>query len=177
MPTQFAWYAVYTKAHRERLVADSLEGKGYECFLPLFSAPGAGALRGKECTQPLFPRYVFVHFDVTNRLPVLMIPGVESLISVAKEPAAIPRHEIDALRLIVSTSVAVAPLPYIDTGTPVTLTGGPLKGLKGILLQHKSTQRLVVGVSMLRRAVSVEVENTWVAPQASCQRNQASTAK
>jgi transcription antitermination factor NusG len=53
---------------------------------------------------------------------------------------------------------------YIEVGKTVQIVEGPLTGLKGILVNVRKSQRLVLSVSLLCRSVLIEIDNAWVAP-------------
>src|ERR1051326_9548617 len=88
------WYAVQLKTRFEKVVAHHLRGKGYEEYLPTYRSRRHWSDRVKEIELPLFPGYIFCKFDVTDRLPVLVIPGVRSLVSFGGEPMPVAETEI-----------------------------------------------------------------------------------
>ena len=77
------WYALQLRTRFEKVVSLHLRGKGYEEYLPTYRSRRNWSDRVKEIEQPLFPGYIFCKFDVTNRFPLLVIPGVRSLVSFA----------------------------------------------------------------------------------------------
>jgi transcription antitermination factor NusG len=94
-----------------------------------------------------------------------MTPGVARIVSIGNEPAPIDPQEIEAIRSIVESGVAVEPCPYLHEGQRVLITKGPLKEMSGILLRKKSEFRVIASISMLRRSVAVEVDSSWLSPQ------------
>jgi hypothetical protein len=48
---------------------------------------------------------------------------------------------------------------------------GPLAGVEGILVEVKQHKALVVSISLLQRAVSVEIDSAWVDPVNTCLSN------
>ena len=47
---------------------------------------------------------------------------------------------------------------YIEAGRPCRVTAGPLTGLQGIVLRTKAAARLILQVTMLGQAASVEID-------------------
>src|ERR1041384_7208080 len=90
------WYAVQLKTRFEKVVALHLRGKGYEQYLPTYRSRRQWSDRIKEIELPLFPGYIFCKFDVTDRFPLLVIPGVRSVVSFGGAPMAVPEQEIVA---------------------------------------------------------------------------------
>jgi transcription antitermination factor NusG len=158
------WYALTVRPRYEKAVADALEGKGYEQFLPLYASRREWSDRVKTVHLPLFAGYVFLRLDITRRLPVLKTPGVVSFVSLGPEPTPIDAPEIESIRSLVRSGVPVGPWPYLKEGQEVEVTRGALKGVRGILLKVKSQLRLVISVNLLQRSVAVEVDRDDVRP-------------
>lgn len=163
------WYALHVRSRFESHVKTQLEGKGYEVFHPTYVSRRQWSDRVKSISLPLFPSYVFCRFDVTQRLPILMTPGVNSVVGTGKAPEPIHGDEIDAIRLVEGSGIAARPWPYLQTGTVVQIEDGPLEGLSGIIVREKGVDRLIVSVSLLMRSVSVEVSRCAVKPAGSIQ--------
>jgi transcription antitermination factor NusG len=163
--TEFgAWFALRVRSNYERLVASMLTGKGYPQFLPTYRKLSRWSDRKKNIELPLFPGYVFSHFDVTHRLPVLTIPGVVHIVGAGHKPEAIPDEEIHAVQRFVSSGFAVEPWPFLHVGESVVVESGSLAGLEGILTQVKNQYRLVVSLTLLQRSVAVEMDRDCVRP-------------
>ena len=157
-----AWYALYTRHQHEKRVHQVLTGKGFEAFLPLYTAAHQWKDRVKRVSLPLFPCYVFLQGPLPLWLPILTTPGVHSVVGFGGQPASISRAEIEALRRVVDSSVKAEPHPFLRCGDRVRVTAGPLRGLEGILLRKKNWCRLLLSVEMLQRSVAVEVDAALV---------------
>jgi transcription antitermination factor NusG len=157
------WYAVYTCARHEKQVAEQMERRRLNGFVPLYRATHRWKDRRKEVVLALFPSYVFVHLALQDRLRVLEIPGVVNLVSSQGKPIPLPEEEIEPFRRAAG-SVRMEPHPYLRTGHRVRLRRGPMTGLEGILLRRKEGLRLVVSIEILMRSVAVEVGETDVEP-------------
>lgn len=158
------WYAVQTRPKHEKAVSAALKGKGYEQFLPLYQRWHRSSGRLESALLPLFPGYVFCRFDQFHRLPILITPGVFSVVSRGRVPEAIPEEEIAGIRTSCSSGLPVSPWPYLERGEVVRVELGPLRGLEGIFLCEKGSNRLVISIDLLKRSVAVEVDRLWVRP-------------
>ena len=158
------WYAVRLRPRSEKMVALHLRDKGYEEYLPLYRSRRRWSDRTKEIELPLFPGYIFCKFDVNNRLPILVIPGVISITGCGKNPLAIPEHELSAVQRIVTSTVPYGPWPSMRAGQPVRVRCGPLEGLEGRILEIRNSYHLVISVTMLSRSVSVLIDRNDVVP-------------
>jgi transcription antitermination factor NusG len=161
---KFPWYALSVKSRYERIVATFLENRGYEWFLPLYKSRRCWSDRIKELEMPLFPGYLFCRFDILNRLPVLVIPGVQNIVGGTKLPTAIDAAEITALQTAVQAGLSREPWPFLRVGDRVKIERGALAGVEGILLQIKGRHRLVLSVTLLQRSVAVDIDSAWVKP-------------
>ncbi|MGA8026924.1 MAG: TIR domain-containing protein [Bryobacteraceae bacterium] len=53
---------------------------------------------------------------------------------------------------------------HVNLGERVRVVQGALAGLEGVLIGMKSPQRAIVNVSMLQRAISIEIDTEWILP-------------
>jgi len=159
-----SWYAIRVRSKFERIVSTSLSGKAYEEYLPIYHARRKWSDRSKDLDLPLFPGYLFCRFDVELRLPILVTPGVISIVGIGRIPVAISDQEINAIQTMVRSGLLLRPWPQLAVGSRVLIEKGPLKGLEGVALDIKKKYHLFVSVPLLQRSVSVEIERDWVRP-------------
>jgi transcription antitermination factor NusG len=157
------WYALYVRSRHERVVESALKGKGYTAFSPFFRTKRKRVDRTAEIEIPLFPGYVFCHFNPNKRLPILTTPGIVEIVP-ANKPHPVDDTEISSIRTLTLSGLPVQPWPFLTSGQRIRLHAGPLMGAEGIFLRVKDAYHLVVSVSLLRRAVSVVVEHGAVEP-------------
>lgn len=156
------WYALTVKHHHEKIVAQALEGRGFESYLPLYQSFHRSGRSMKAVLLPLWPGFVFCRFYIGNRLPVLTIPGVGSIVSIGRVPAPISQSELESIEAMIQSDRNVAPHAAVAVGQEVSIERGPLRGLTGTLVESKPNYRLVVSIPLLQRAVSAEVDLDWV---------------
>jgi len=156
------WYALYTRHQHEKTVADILSAKGFEVFLPLYSAAHQWKDRVKRLSLPLFPCYVFIRASLDRRLPIVTTPGVYAFVGVEGRAARIPDAEIDAVHRTMDSLLHVEPHPFLRSGDWVRVKSGPLEGIEGILVRKTNRFRLVLSVEMLEKSVALEVDPSIV---------------
>ena len=154
------WFAAYTSARHEKIVARQLEERCIEKFLPLYRSWRQWKDRRKLVEFALFPSYVFVRIEARNKLRVLQVPGIVSLVTFNGQLAELPEQEINALRSGLDHGVYAEPCPYLRVGRRVRVAAGPLAGAEGILLKKKDKCRVVISLDVLMRSVAVEVDGT-----------------
>ena len=160
------WFALNVKPRHEKFIAGALLEKGLETFLPLYRGRHRSSGRFKDVDLPLFPNYVFCRFDIYRRLPVLITPGVFSIVGFGKVPVPVEDAEIGFVQNLVRSGLDAQPWPFLQAGDQVCVEEGPLKGTEGILVTEKSNCRLVISVMLLQRSVSVEIDRRWIRPAA-----------
>jgi transcription antitermination factor NusG len=152
------WFALQVSAGREHLAAAHLGSRGYEVFYPRCYEERHWSDRVKRVERALFAGYLFcrLHGDVFGK--VLTAPHVIRMVGDGERPLPVRAEEIDALQRVVGSTLPVEACPMPRTGQRVRVTAGPLGGTEGIVLRVRGRDRLVVCISLLRRAVAVEFD-------------------
>jgi len=158
------WYALYVRSRHEKVVESGLRGKGYYAFSPFYRTKRKRVDRIAAIDVPLFPGYVFCHFDSNKRLPILTTPGIVRIVGPGNKPEPVDDIEIASIRTLALSGHPVQPWPFLRSGQRIRLQAGPLMGAEGIFLRVKDEYHLVVSITLLQRAVSVVIEKDAVAP-------------
>ncbi len=158
------WFALQVRSRIERSVAVNLQVQGYEWFFPTYKARRRWSDRVKDVELPLFPGYLFCRFDPEDRFPVVKTPGVIQIVGIGKKPVPVNEAEISAIQTIIRSGLPRQPWPYLILGQRVRIEQGALRGLEGILLSLKGQHRIVVSITLLQRAVALEISREWVCP-------------
>jgi transcription antitermination factor NusG len=162
--TEPRWYAAYTCANHEKRVAEQLEGRAIEYFLPLYKSVRHWNDRQVQLDLPLFPGYIFVRLPLRDRLRVLEVPSVVRLVGFNSTPTALPEEEIQALRNGLKAGIRAEPHSYLRVGRRARIISGPLAGREGILLRRKGHIRVVLSIELLQRSAAIEVDVSEIAP-------------
>jgi transcription antitermination factor NusG len=155
------WFAAYTSPRHEKRVAQYFNVREIEHYLPLYH-PRHKWNSGSTVTLdlPLFPGYIFVHIDRSERVRVLEVPGVLTFVcGTGGKPAALPDEEIDALRSGLSLRSA-EPHPLLTVGQRARIRSGALAGMEGVVVRQKGGLRVVLTVDLIMQSVAVEVDGT-----------------
>lgn len=164
VPSRPPWYALRVRSNFEKIASVALEQRGFEQFTPFYKAKRRWSDRVKLVEFPLFAGYVFCRIPYERRLAALQAPGVVSLVSFGGKPAPVDEREIEHLQTIVTSGREAMPWPYLRVGQKIRVRGGCLNGVEGLLLDLKNGRRIVVAVSLLQRAVAVEIDREIVEP-------------
>jgi transcription antitermination factor NusG len=152
------WFATYTFSCQEKRVAQHLFTRHIEFFLPVHKKINRwkNGLR-MLIESPLFPGYVFVKIDCKERVRVLELPGVHSIVGAGRQPIALPFGEIEALRSGIEL-LNVEPHPFLKSGEIVHIRKGPLEGMTGIVARQKNSTRVILTLDLIMKSISVEVD-------------------
>ncbi len=161
IPSAEQWYALYVQVNHEKEVAKRLEQKALSSFLPLLETWSKRRDRRKKVQLPMFPGYVFVNvlLDSSANLTIVKTPGALSLLHNCDGPLSIPAYQIENLKTLVMSDRPLELHCYLQEGDLVRVVRGPLAGCTGILKRTDPKRgRLVVGVDIIKQAVSVELD-------------------
>lgn len=159
------WYALQVRPRCENSCEALLKTKGYEVFLPRFTAKIRHRGRQTAIRQPLFSGYLFCRVTANSVGKMVITPGVVRLLGFGNKPEPVADHEIESLRCIDQSEVNRRPWQYLPGGSLVEIQSGPLAGVQGSLISEGSARRIIVSVTLLHRSVCAELdENTVLMP-------------
>lgn len=161
-----SWYAVSTLSRHERVVSQTLQGLGFNQYLPVINEERQWSDRKKKVILPLFPGYLFVQMarTVELQLSVRKVPGVVDFVRSQNGPLPVREEEIESVRRLLSGGAECSLCPFLKAGDRVRVFRGPLAGMVGIYQRCGSRSRIVVSVEIIQRSVSVDVAACDVEP-------------
>lgn len=155
------WFAVYISPRHEKRVSQYMSMREIEHYLPLYQTQRKWN-NGLKVTLdlPLFPGYLFVHIGQRERVRVLQVPGVLSIVGgTGGHPVSLPEAEINALRTGLPLRKA-EPHPLLTVGQRVRIRSGALAGMEGLVERRKNSLRIILTMELIQRSVAVEVDET-----------------
>ncbi len=155
----YRWYAIYTRSRSENKLYSELEKKGIEAYLPLKKELRVWSDRKKWVETPLFTSYVFVkvsdreYYDAINSCWAVRYVCFES------RAVAIPDSQIESLKLFLEDTKRNVELTQssMKKGDHLEVTLGPLKGVRGELLQLRGQHRIVLRFISLGCCVHADI--------------------
>lgn len=156
------WLAAYTRPRCEERVRRYCDDRGIETFLPTHQSWRRWSDRKKLLHLPLFPSYVFVRPDESQRPRANQAPGFLWFVHDRRGPVHVAETELAALRRVLASGLEFDPLPDARVGDEVEIVQGVLRGCRGLLL-CKDTRALVLCVSGIHGGVRVQLPDPrWV---------------
>jgi transcription antitermination factor NusG len=162
------WYACRTRARSEKKVDRLLTAAGITSYVPLIERVRAWSDRSKRVAFPLFPGYVFARSTLDFLPEIVRTPNLIEIVRVNGAPTPIRETEIESIRSLVHGSQAIGEEPaaheYLVRGQQVRVIQGPFKDMVGILTEVRGKTKIVVRLTAIRQAVSVEMASGFVSP-------------
>jgi transcription antitermination factor NusG len=151
------WVVLHVKSRQEKALSQDLSAIGVGHFLPLVPRERRGALTD----APLFPGYLFLRGSVDDAFRADRTRRVANIITVKDQTQL--HEELWNLHLALARGVAPDEYKWIRRGLRVEVVRGPLQGLRGLVEDRQSMNRVILQVQMLGTAVSIAVDSDCVA--------------
>jgi len=151
------WFVAYVKPQSELTVAERLERRGYETFLPMSARWARRGHRRMEIERPFFPRYLFVRFGPGgNFLELGETVGVVSILNNFGKPGTVRNTFIADLRAaMIAGQFTEKPVRALQPGDAVKFMCGPFEGLMARIQGLHGTERAEVLLDILKSEIRV----------------------
>jgi transcription antitermination factor NusG len=152
------WWCLHTKPRQEKMLARALRQRGISHYLPQIvyesRTPGGRKIRSM---LPLFPGYLFLHGDDSQRAAALQGDHLANLLAVANQAAL--EQDLRQIHQLLSAGLLIAPEPTPIAGATIRILAGPLRGLIGTVIRRGGRDRFVAAVHLLGRGVTVDLQD------------------
>ena len=157
------WYAIYTKSRAEKKTACEILKKAIEVYLPLQKTLKQWSDRKKIVELPLLPSYLFVKINLCSYFDVLNTKGVVKFICFSGKPVPIPEWQINNLKILINSDERFE----ISTdnfliGDNIYIERGSLKGLKGILIEHRAKQKVLIRINSIKQNILLNIHPAFL---------------
>jgi transcriptional antiterminator RfaH len=153
------WYVVHTQVQKESQAELNLRQQGFVTYLPRYLRTRRHARKSTIVARPLFPRYLFVGFDLArDRWRVIQSTfGVSNLVLAGEEPLAVPDGIVDRIRAREGNDgFVMLGLPAgVGPGSRVRLIDGIFADAKGVLERIADDRRVAILLELLGRKVRI----------------------
>lgn len=157
------WYVLYTSSRAEKKVAQRLQEKGIEVFLPMIEELRQWSDRKKKVQKALFNGYLFVKTTRNQLWDTLQVPGAVKFVNFAGEHATVREKEIDTIRRILETGVAVeTDNSEIEEGQTVRILGGPLQGMEGECINKGNKDYFIIRIPGIHQSMLVNIPRKFL---------------
>ncbi|MDD5360612.1 MAG: UpxY family transcription antiterminator [Ignavibacteria bacterium] len=158
------WFVIHTKPRNEKKVLEQVLVRDIEAYLPMIETIRFWSDRKKKVQVPLFPGYVFVHGDESERRKAISgTYGAIKYVMFQKRHAVIKDEEISNIMISLKAPDRIRiEDAQMSVGDLVEVTYGLFKGLKGFITQIRGNYKLTVNIIELNTTFSVQLSNAEV---------------
>jgi transcriptional antiterminator RfaH len=155
------WYVVHTQPQSEGRAEFNLRRQGFATYLPRYQRTRRHGRKTETVARPLFPRYLFVGFDIARDRwrAVQSTFGVMHLVFAGDEPAPISDDIIEEIRSREGENGYVQlRLPDgVGPGSHVRIIDGLLINATGVIERIADDRRVTILLNLLGRKTRVFV--------------------
>jgi transcriptional antiterminator RfaH len=153
------WYLLYTNSKQERNVAGQLDRMKIQHYLPLVKITRKWSDRLKILDSPLFPSYLFIYLNhFKEYFLCLEAQGALHFVRFGQQIAKVSDSVIIDLKIIVDAGEQIeVSFSAFQKGETVTITDGPLTGLKCEVIQYNKKEMILVRIELLQRNLLMEL--------------------
>jgi len=155
-------HVLQTRPRQEKSVSRQLLKSHIPFYLPLLSRRLRYRNRRMTSHVPLFPGYIFLYGDGSERLAALKTSRIVRSLEVADEKTL--WFDLRQIHQLIETGAAITPEDRLSPGAPIEIRHGPLAGLRGRIIKEASGQRFIVEVHFIQRCAAVLLDQDTLIP-------------
>jgi transcription antitermination factor NusG len=156
------WHVLHVKSRQEKALSADLSIRGIEYYLPLVRQARFYGHRKADVQLPLFAGYLFLLGTMEQAYSADRTGRVARIIPVFDQEKM--DWELANLQMAMQLEPNLTPYPFLKTGARVEVRSGPFRGVQGIVEGRAKECRLVLQVTTLGKAVSLEIDASQVDP-------------
>ncbi|WP_372754705.1 UpxY family transcription antiterminator [Labilibaculum sp.] len=155
----YFWHAIYTRSRAEKRLYQELCSKNIECYLPLCRELKQWSDRSKWVEEPLLRSYLFVKVSEREYYNVINTNLAVRYVTFEGKAVPIPEGQIEALRIFLKDKNRKVDLcsNQLKKGESVEVVAGPLKGIRGEIIQIRGKNRILIRFDSLGTCVFTDI--------------------
>ena len=161
------WFVVNTKPKNEDRATHNLLAANYEVVNPKIRMRKYKETGFSELVEPLFPSYIFVHFDpVDDYYMIKYARGVKKIVSFAGKIVPLQDELIDFIQAQLTDGVARIQKKKFKKGEKVFIKEGPFKGLAGVFQRElEGEERVMILLEGINYYAQMVIDSDLLTPQ------------
>ncbi len=156
------WWVLHTRARNEKAVAGALQRQAVPHYLPLARRNRTYGRKVVPVELPLFPGYLFLRGEADECSAALKTNRVASVLPVVDQ--GLFRRELVQIYRVVEGGAPVDVFPALRQGRRCRITGGPFRGIEGVVLRRRGASRLYISASVLGQSAVIEIDELLLEP-------------
>ena len=156
-PESRKWYVIQTKPRFEKKVAQQIENKRIEVFLPLITTIRQWSDRKKKIQIPMFSGYLFIHGTEKERVEAISNTlGALRYIFYDNRPAVVSDVELNNIKLSLQAPERVSiENKNVGKGDLVKVTSGVFRGMEGVISEIRGKYQLTLNLTELSVSMNI----------------------
>lgn len=154
------WWVAHVRSRQDKVLVRHLKDAAIPFFFPQSKREINSGGRRRYAFLPLFPGYVFLRANRETLGAVWRSNVVANILEVEDQPAL--AAELEQIHGLLKSGASLVAYEEFAVGDPVRINEGPFKGYTGIVVRQKNAERLIITVSLIRKAVAVEFSRSVV---------------
>ncbi|MCG9697120.1 transcription/translation regulatory transformer protein RfaH [Shewanella sp. Isolate11] len=169
-----SWYLLYCKPRGETRAQDNLKLQQIETYLPMHAQQVTKAGKTSVKRSPLFPCYLFIHFDPeqTSVSRIHSTRGVSRIVGCKEQMTPIDDSIIHSIRMqehkllnnfqLSDFEPSQAVQPKLAQGDKVVFVDGPFAELEGIFAEQSGEKRCHILFEIMGQQKRVTVDKASI---------------
>lgn len=149
------WYVAHTRPRCEKKFAGLLVAAAVPHELPLVRSQRRYGARVRVHSKPLFPGYVFAQVP-DERVRICYEQSLLVRLIRVEDERTFTR-QLEDIRRIMASGLEAVVMPLFAKGCAVRVSGGPLRGMVGVVENANRMDGVVVFLDVLQQAVRVKI--------------------
>ena len=158
---QAPWVIAHLRSRQEKSTARMLFDDRKPFYLPQIVQKTKGPDRTFVSHLPLFPGYIFLRQVAGLQQRLWQTRAVANMIEVPDQAQL--TEELLQIRELEATGAVLTPCVELAPGDPVRITEGAFSGYVGTVTAERGALRLIVSVSIIKKAIAVEFPREFLA--------------
>ena len=162
MSETIRWYVAHTKPRREKKIVEYCQRQNIAATLPTYNS--AHKYRGKTVVfqKPLFPGYVFLQCEPTQKASIYQNDHVANLLEVFDQETF--ERQLKDILLALESKLGVRLAPSIGEGMRVKIKGGPLQGTEGWVEKRYGMTTVLLRLDFISQAAAIQMDADLLEP-------------
>lgn len=148
------WWVAHVRSRQEKVLARHLREGRIPYFFPQSKREITSGGRRRYAFLPLFSGYVFFRASRETLATVWRSNVVSNILEVEVQEGL--AAELEQIHDLLKRGASLVAHEELTAGEAVRIQEGPFKGYTGIVVRYMNADRLIVSVSLIRKAVAVE---------------------
>lgn len=154
------WFVLHLRPRCEKKMAEFCGNSAIVHYLPLRRETKIYQRRKVTVEKPLFPGYFFVRLDQDERQKVLKTNNIVRILETQRQRHLL--HQLAQVRKALTVDPTLGACEAIKEGKRVRISGGPFRGIEGLVVSIKGHAVVRLNIELIGQAVALDIEREYL---------------